>query len=125
MCQCFIFVDKGRRYITSSQQVFLTFFSSYRLRYHGSYLSPVPTKSNGEVTVKIEKRFGGKKDAIDRLKINANDYTFSFETVPKMKNGTRLSRDKIDRKNVIRLVEITFGTILFAMQNIALKTLRS
>lgn len=56
--------------------------SSYRLRYHGSYLSPVPTKSNGEVTVKIEKDLEEKKDAIDRLKINANDYTFSFETVP-------------------------------------------
>lgn len=69
------------------KNTFLTLSSSYRLRYHGSYLSPVPTKSNGDLTKaepkiepKVEKE--ERKNKPERLKLNWEEFTFSFETVP-------------------------------------------
>lgn len=64
--------------------------SSYRLRYHGSYLSPVPTRSNGDcltkvetnVETKIEKQRELKKEKTGRLKVSLDEFKFSFETVP-------------------------------------------
>ncbi|XP_066157134.1 uncharacterized protein [Euwallacea fornicatus] len=56
-----------------------------RLRYHGSYLSPVPSKSNGDILkteVKEEPREESKEDTGDRLKVNLDDFKFSFESVP-------------------------------------------
>ncbi|CAH1122835.1 unnamed protein product [Ceutorhynchus assimilis] len=63
--------------------------SSYRLRYHGSYLSPVPSaKGNGDLTnteAKIELKgetTKKEKETKERLKVNLEEYTFSFEMVP-------------------------------------------
>ncbi|RZC40337.1 uncharacterized protein BDFB_002486 [Asbolus verrucosus] len=53
-----------------------------RLRYHGSYLSPVPMKfkNNGECVIKNEPDY---LETVKNFKLNLNDYNFSFESVPK------------------------------------------
>ncbi|XP_019766626.2 protein chiffon isoform X1 [Dendroctonus ponderosae] len=61
--------------------------SSYRLRYHGSYLSPVRTKTNGDFA-KIEAKpepiadKEEKKPKRERMLLNMNEFTFAFEKVP-------------------------------------------
>ncbi|XP_044260779.1 uncharacterized protein LOC123008823 [Tribolium madens] len=72
-----------------------------RLRYHGSYLSPVPMKSknNGDCVVKNESEESeSEKDS----KLRLDDYNFSFESVPKNEAWyqTFQRRDKGEEKYV-------------------------
>ncbi|KAJ3643845.1 hypothetical protein Zmor_026530 [Zophobas morio] len=72
-----------------------------RLRYHGSYLSPVPMKlkNNGECVVKTES---DHLEAAKNFKLSLDDYNFSFESVPKNEvwYQTFQRRDKGEEKYV-------------------------
>lgn len=58
---------------------------NYRLRYQGTFLSPVasstsrvsPSKNNGECPIKIEDR-----DEVPKSQINLDELQYSFEMVP-------------------------------------------
>ncbi|KAL1494827.1 hypothetical protein ABEB36_010355 [Hypothenemus hampei] len=66
-------------FILDNQKYYKFETPSSRLRYHGSYLAPVAPKPNGDL-MKAEPK-EEKKD-INRLRVNLDEFTFSFETVP-------------------------------------------
>ncbi|EFA09843.2 uncharacterized protein LOC103314234 [Tribolium castaneum] len=72
-----------------------------RLRYHGSYLSPVPMKSknNGDCVVKNESE---ESEPDKNFNLRLDDYNFSFESVPKNEAWyqTFQRRDKGEEKYV-------------------------
>lgn len=84
---------------------FFTLFSSYRLRYHGSYLSPVRTKSNGDFA-KIETKTEPiadkeeKKPKRERLLLNMDEFTFAFEKVPQNEKWYQTFRrqDRVEQR---------------------------
>lgn len=71
-----------------------------RLRYQGSYLSPVPMKpkNNGDCLVKSESESDSEKS----FKLRLNDYNFSFESVPRKEAWYRTfqRRDKGEEKYI-------------------------
>lgn len=73
-----------------------------RLRYQGSYLSPLPNKmkNNGDCFVKTEQRKEEKSDSSQSFKIDLEKYQFSFESVPKTESWyqTFQRRDKGQEK---------------------------
>ncbi|XP_076266151.1 uncharacterized protein LOC143199906 isoform X4 [Rhynchophorus ferrugineus] len=72
-------------FISDNQKYYKFETPGSRLRYHGSYLAPIPTKPNGDVTVKVERDkepVEDRKEENGRLTVNMNDFTFSFETIP-------------------------------------------
>ncbi|XP_060529182.1 protein chiffon isoform X2 [Cylas formicarius] len=71
-----------------------------RLRYHGSYLSPVTLKSNGDCTVKVEPEEATIIKNESNVELNLDDYQFSFESVPQNQPWyqTFIRHDKMEQR---------------------------
>lgn len=87
---------------TTVERIF-TWFSSHRLRYHGSYLSPIPTKCNGGLAKnepKVERAEEKKDEEANKSKFKLSELTFSFETVPENEKWYQTFRrqDRVEQR---------------------------
>ncbi|XP_018326232.1 protein chiffon isoform X2 [Agrilus planipennis] len=74
---------QAEAFIADNQKYYKFEMPGSRLRYQGSYLSPIGAKNNGECLVNDRGSKSEQKEEFKEAKVDLNDIQFSFETVPK------------------------------------------